>query len=576
MRTLKGRFCIFYKAAAVTFLLMLSMASIRGSAAPLAAIDTGIGAVMTLALAMSGNGWAWADAAPQKPGTRYLLRIEDGSWQVFSDSVSDPKLLPIGVEIRRIVLTADGKDGWAIGLAGEGTPIFWRLEAGAWNVATPNNVPASGVEPLSISITADGSDGWLTMRETATGNLLLFRLRSGAWTTVAQPEGGRLEMAGISPDGSSGLAVGSPRANSPQAIHKLANGQWAASIEILDRGAKATDIATDNEGRGWIIVGGTKLLQITADNKVVEAYTAEKDVILNGVAVDGGGRGWAVGWHDLGQQAEPGGIVFDREPVLVRLEGDKVTPGTAISAGFSPDDVGAVSLALSPGGAQMYAGIISRDGFGSVVHFHEPWLHALEGPSTAPPLSGGGQCFAEVPYCLRGEFFTFWQAHGGIDSMGLPITTEIYEELGNKTYRVQYTERARLEEHPENTGTPNEVLLGLLGNELADARAGEDPFKPVSNVAPLGPSARYYAETGHILNTPFVSYWDSNGGLPVYGYPRSEAFEEKNQADGKTYLVQYFERNRIEYHPENKGTKYEYLLGLLGVEHFTAIYGYKP
>jgi glucose/arabinose dehydrogenase len=46
----------------------------------------------------------------------------------------------------------------------------------------------------------------------------------------------------------------------------------------------------------------------------------------------------------------------------------------------------------------------------------------------------------------------------------------------------------------------------------------------------------------------------------------SEEFEEKNPTDGKTYIVQYFERNRFEYHPENKGTPYEVLLGLLGTQ----------
>src|SRR3954470_5811465 len=32
------------------------------------------------------------------------------------------------------------------------------------------------------------------------------------------------------------------------------------------------------------------------------------------------------------------------------------------------------------------------------------------------------------------------------------------------------------------------------------------------------------------------------------------------------YLVQYFERERLEYHPENENTPYEILLGRLGVE----------
>ncbi len=34
--------------------------------------------------------------------------------------------------------------------------------------------------------------------------------------------------------------------------------------------------------------------------------------------------------------------------------------------------------------------------------------------------------------------------------------------------------------------------------------------------------------------------------------------------DGNTYLVQYFERARFEYHPEHKGTPYEVQLGQFG------------
>jgi hypothetical protein len=50
----------------------------------------------------------------------------------------------------------------------------------------------------------------------------------------------------------------------------------------------------------------------------------------------------------------------------------------------------------------------------------------------------------------------------------------------------------------------------------------------------------------------------------VYGFPISEAFVEVNPADGQSYVVQYFERNRFEYHPELAGTEHEVLLGLLG------------
>jgi hypothetical protein len=52
----------------------------------------------------------------------------------------------------------------------------------------------------------------------------------------------------------------------------------------------------------------------------------------------------------------------------------------------------------------------------------------------------------------------------------------------------------------------------------------------------------------------------------TFGYPITEEFLEENPEDGKTYIVQYFERARFEYHPEYAGTHSEVLLGLLGNE----------
>ncbi len=83
--------------------------------------------------------------------------------------------------------------------------------------------------------------------------------------------------------------------------------------------------------------------------------------------------------------------------------------------------------------------------------------------------------------------------------------------------------------------------------------------------AQLGPDARYFSETGHYLDGTFRAFWDQNGGLPVFGYPLTEEFTEQNSDTGETHIVQYFERQRYEYHPENAGTPYEVLLGRLGV-----------
>jgi len=75
----------------------------------------------------------------------------------------------------------------------------------------------------------------------------------------------------------------------------------------------------------------------------------------------------------------------------------------------------------------------------------------------------------------------------------------------------------------------------------------------------------YFPETQHSMADPMLSYWQRHGGLPVFGFPISEAFPERNADTGQTYATQYLERNRFEAHPEN-GAPYDVLLGRLGVE----------
>ena len=72
---------------------------------------------------------------------------------------------------------------------------------------------------------------------------------------------------------------------------------------------------------------------------------------------------------------------------------------------------------------------------------------------------------------------------------------------------------------------------------------------------------RYFPETGHTLRGEFFNYWERNGGLAVFGYPLSEEFTE--QTPSGTYTVQYFERQRFEFHPE-KQYPYNVLLGRMG------------
>jgi enterochelin esterase-like enzyme len=170
--------------------------------------------------------------------------------------------------------------------------------------------------------------------------------------------------------------------------------------------------------------------------------------------------------------------------------------------------------------------------------------------------------YQETGHYIAEPFRSYWQAHGGLSVFGFPIT-EAFDEINTEdgqVYQTQYFERARFEYHPENTDPANQVLLGLLGKINLPTVAPTTPISPTQT--PDG--GRFFAATGHSLAEPFLSYWQNSGGLALFGYPISEPFQELNPDDGKSYLVQYFERNRFEYHPENFGTPYAVLLGLLG------------
>lgn len=185
-------------------------------------------------------------------------------------------------------------------------------------------------------------------------------------------------------------------------------------------------------------------------------------------------------------------------------------------------------------------------------------IDRLTSPATrVPPVPNTAtqHYFQETGQVVQGIFLRYWQQYGGLAQFGLPRTREFQERspYDNKLYTVQYFERARFELHPEHAGTPYEVQLGLLGRD----------FHPPDPPAQPQEGATYFTATGHNLSGPFRDYWISHGGLFVSGLPITEEFIEINPDDGKPYRVQYFERARYEYHPEN-AAPFDVLLGLLG------------
>jgi spore germination protein len=93
------------------------------------------------------------------------------------------------------------------------------------------------------------------------------------------------------------------------------------------------------------------------------------------------------------------------------------------------------------------------------------------------------------------------------------------------------------------------------------------PSGPVAAPLTSDPASDWFAATAHTLAAGFKTFWDANSGLAVFGYPLTEEFFERDaQAAGAERTVQYFERQRFEWRPENAGTPYVVLLARLGAE----------
>jgi hypothetical protein len=132
---------------------------------------------------------------------------------------------------------------------------------------------------------------------------------------------------------------------------------------------------------------------------------------------------------------------------------------------------------------------------------------------------------------------------------------------------------------PEGSLTARAV--GLTSSHAATAEMTIDPAPVAEPFKPLpareSTTGRlYFPQTGHTLALGFKDFWEANGGLAVFGYPISEEFPEKNPDTGETYTVQYFERNRFEYHPELAGTPWAVSLGRLGVQDAPQVFPTAP
>ena len=237
---------------------------------------------------------------------------------------------------------------------------------------------------------------------------------------------------------------------------------------------------------------------------------------------------------------------------------------------------------------QNYYGVIRRNGTlkPAGVTFRDS-LNVAPLPSTvtsnllltSQPLDEAPRTlyFPQTDHYVSTPLKELWRRAGGEAIFGLPLTDAIVVQkgddgtaTGHNAKIVQYFERARFEYYPDKIHDPDfgiysHILkyfyiidFGQLGREI-----GGDAVQNSSQVTrrgPDGPDYQFFPTTGHDLSGAFLSFWNQHYGNKLFGAPLTQIITE----NGLT--VQYFERVRLEYHPELKGQGGEVQVSKLGTD----------
>lgn len=112
------------------------------------------------------------------------------------------------------------------------------------------------------------------------------------------------------------------------------------------------------------------------------------------------------------------------------------------------------------------------------------------------------------------------------------------------------------------------LLIGFL--------LGAAPSIPAALAQPA--AEQCFQETGRCARGAFLAYWRATGGVAQHGFPISEELEEllapPPAGDGRVHRVQYFQRARFEWHPDDAVQPVK--LSLLGSEQYQARYQTPP
>ena len=355
---------------------------------------------------------------------------------------------------------------------------------------------------------------------------LYRRAPGGSWEQATDPSSGISGALAVNPAGNQ-LYVG---------------GESVAGARV------ATVFRSDDAGRTWQQLsspGGerTQALAVTVDPasglQVITALIATSGrsggVVSLTSSIDGGAT-----WIPI-PASTPGNIAFS----FYKLRANN-WDGVFYAAGYTPDNSLTRLFRLPAAGAALeeiaLPDEIRREGINDVAGYY-----GLEVIGSRAGLfyrqNGGG--FQRFENGLNGATVNVLQATAGVRG-GISVFAG--------------ADRGVFTAYPGISESWFDISAGLQ----ACPQAGPSPYERIPAFEDT-PTRRYFAETGHSLSYEFKAFWERNGGLPVFGLPLSEEFSERNLDLNAEFTTQYLERERFEFHPENRDP-YRVLLGRLGDE----------
>jgi hypothetical protein len=167
-------------------------------------------------------------------------------------------------------------------------------------------------------------------------------------------------------------------------------------------------------------------------------------------------------------------------------------------------------------------------------------------PGDVTAQTDGSRYFPETGHWVNGEFLRAYESVADpLLVYGYPITGAFQSQSCAQypCLYVQYFDHVRFEQHPENP-PESHIIISSLGyyQHAIDGTAAVAAIPSNSN------ACRFIAQDD-IDPIPvcyaFLKFFDSNGGILQFGYPISQVEVRGGR------LVQYFDRARFEWHPEN-------------------------